>query len=245
MCDAGAVGAGETVLEIGPGTGVLTRELLARGARVVAVEADQRAIDALHETFRAEIEVGKVQIVHGDMRTFSTEDVAKAFGLRDQEYIVVANIPYYLSGLLFRTFLETNIQPKRIVFLVQKEVAMRIARDKKESILSLSVKAFGTPKYVRTVSKGHFNPQPRIDSAIILIDDVNRNNFNNLSSEHFFTLIHLGFGEKRKQLLGNLTKRYEREELVHIFSTLEIPSTARGEDLPLMKWLELAKKLYE
>ena len=96
---------------------------------------------------------------------------------RDKEFKVVANIPYYLSGFLLRTLLENPIQPTTLVFLMQKEVVERIARDPKESILSLSVKAFGVPKYVKTVTRGHFNPKPAINSAILQITGVTSSNF--------------------------------------------------------------------
>lgn len=240
MCDAANIAKGEIVLEIGPGTGVLTRELLARGATVVALEADQRAIEVLGETFAAELASGQLSIHHTDVRTL---DITK-YSFTNHGFTVVANIPYYLSGFLFRTLLEHEIQPKTLVFLIQKEVATRIAREEKESILSLSVKAFGTPIYVRTVAKGHFAPPPKIDSAIIAVTDIGMHNFSHIPPSFFFELLHLGFGQKRKQLLGNLSKNYDRNTLTHIFSTLSLREDIRAEDIPLSKWLLLTEKLY-
>jgi len=244
MCDAASIAPSDIVLEIGPGTGVLTQELLKRGATVIALEADTRALQALHEAFPAEIASKKLQLHHTDVRTL---DLSLISGIKDRQYKVVANIPYYLSGHLFRSFLESTIQPKSLVFLVQKEVAKRITEDisrkGKESILSLSVKAYGTPSYVKTVSKGHFTPPPKIDSAIILIEDISRKNFKNISEELFFELLHLGFGQKRKQLLGNLSKKYSRNALVHVFSTLSLPVSTRAEDVSLQKWLSLVSVL--
>ncbi len=239
MADAGSITASDTVVEIGPGTGMLTRELLERGARVIGIEADMRAIESLNEHFSEEIRLGKLTILHIDIRTFALRDL----GLREHEYKVVANIPYYLSGKLFRTFLETNMQPSNVVFLVQKEVAERIARDEKGSLLSLSVRAYGIPKYVETVKRGNFTPAPKVDSAIISVSDISHKNFLNIDERYFFEALHLGFGSKRKQLLGNLSKVYEREVLTHIFSTLGISLSVRGEDLPLETWLMLVEKL--
>jgi 16S rRNA (adenine1518-N6/adenine1519-N6)-dimethyltransferase len=239
MADAAELEKDDVVLEIGPGTGVLTKELLARAKRVIAIEADARAIELLQERFAAELTAGTLELVAGDARTL---DRAK-LGLTPRGYKVVANIPYYLSGFLFRSFLEEEIQPSCLVFLVQKEVAERIARDKKESLLSLSIRAYGVPHYVKTIKKGNFTPQPKIDSAIIAIRDISKDRFQDISEKTFFTLLHEGFKSRRKQLLGNLSDMYEREAVIHAFSGLKLPLTVRGEDVPLATWFELAALL--
>jgi 16S rRNA (adenine1518-N6/adenine1519-N6)-dimethyltransferase len=241
MADAGDVKRGDTVLEIGPGTGVLTRELLKRGARVVALEADKRAVLVLNETFKSEIANGNLVISHTDVRSLVLSSLAPH--ILPSKYKVVANIPYYLSGMLFRTFLETDMQPSDLVFLVQKEVAERIARDTKESLLSLSVKVYGDPQYIKTIKRGNFTPVPKVDSAIIAIRNISKKRLGTLTETDFFTLIHAGFASKRKQLLGNLSTLFPREVLVHTFSTLGIRPDVRGEDLSLKKWLELLQTL--
>ncbi len=239
MCDAGRVAPGDIVFEIGPGSGVLTKEILVRGATVIALEADARAIEILEKQYTDEIAHGTFHLHHGDARSLNLTDL----GLKNGQYKAISNIPYYLSGHLFRTLLESNCQPSDLVFLVQKEVAARIARDPKESLLSLSVKVFGDPTYIKTVGSGHFTPPPAIDSAIILISNINQENFLDLDSQLFFDLIHLGFASRRKQLLGNLSKQYHRKELTNIFSTLGLPLDVRAEDLSLDKWLTLAKSI--
>ena len=166
---AGRISPGETVLEIGPGTGVLTQALLAAGARVVAIEKDQRAIDGLRERFAAEVADGRLVIQYADI----LETDRASFGLKNGEYALIANIPYYITGAILESFLEYEPRPNRMVLLVQKEVAQRIvARDGKESILSVSVKAFGAPKLVDTVPPGAFTPPPTVDSAILAIENV-------------------------------------------------------------------------
>ncbi len=244
MCDALGVSVNDTVLEIGPGTGVLTKELLQRGAKVIALEADARAIGILKETFKDEIAEGNLVLYHNDVRIL---DLSALPNIADHTFKVVANIPYYLSGFLFRIFLESPVQPTDLVFLVQKEVAKRITselhRGEKESLLSLSVKAYGTPQYIKTVSRGHFTPPPKVDSGIITIRNITRNNFKYIDEALFFEVLHLGFGQKRKQLLGNLSKTYNREALTHIFSTINIPVSTRAEDIPLEKWLMLVDAL--
>jgi 16S rRNA (adenine1518-N6/adenine1519-N6)-dimethyltransferase len=244
MCDAASVTTGDIVLEIGPGTGVLTKELLLRGAKVIALEADNRAIEVLQETFPQQIHEESLEIHHCDVRDL---DLSTIDGIKDHEFKVVSNIPYYLSGMLFRIFLESSIQPTLLVYLVQKEVAKRItteiSKGEKESLLSLSVKAYGTPLYVKTVSRGHFSPAPNVDSAIILVKEINRENFKTLNPDLFFELLHIGFGQKRKQLLGNLSKFYDRTTLTNIFSTLYVPVSTRAEDLSLKKWLTLVSEI--
>lgn len=243
LCDAGEVGPNDAVVEIGPGTGALTSELLKRGAAVIALEADPRAIEVLDERFHAEITRGQLIVKHADVRQFDLSTL----NLPDHSFKVVANIPYYLTGQLFRTFLAGDIQPSQLVFLVQKEVGKRatsdLGRGEKESLLSLSIKAFGEPKYIRTVGKGHFSPPPKVDSAIVSVSGINRDHFQDLSADHFFAVLHLGFGSKRKQLLGNLAKEYERNALIHLFSTVGIELDVRAEDLPLETWLSLASGL--
>ena len=239
MCDAATIKVGDRVLEIGPGTGMLTRELLARGASVVAVEADLRAIAILEETFALEIATGQLALHHLDARTLDPN----ALGLTDHQYKVVANIPYYLSGLLLRTLLESTCQPMTIVFLIQKELAERIARDPKESLLSLSVKAFGTPTYICTIKRGHFQPPPNVDSAIIAVTNISRNRFAAITPTEFFSVLHHGFGQKRKQLAHNLAKLLSAETIRKILAARSHPVTARAEDLSIDDWIYVCTQI--
>ena len=236
LTEAGAVTAADTILEIGPGTGALTKSLLATGATIIAIEADARAVLILETTFATEIASGKLQLHHADARTL---DVS-ALGLTAGTFKVVANIPYYLSGFLLRTLLEGTTKPSTLVFLMQKEVVNRIARDPKESILALSVQAFGIPKYIKTVTRGHFHPSPKVDSAILQITNISNDNFTDTTEPAiFFNLLHLGFGQKRKQLLSNFAKQYDRNVLTEIFAQLHIAPDARAETIPLATWLAL------
>ena len=240
MCEAANVTNGEQVFEIGPGTGALTKVLLEKGALVTAVEADPRALEELTHTFTAELASGALTLHHGDARQITPETV----GFIDHDFKVVANIPYYLSGFLLRNLLESAVQPSTLTFLIQKELAVRIARDKKESLLSLSVKAFGSPTYNKTVARGHFHPMPKVDSAVLTIANISRENFTAFPPTYFFEILHLGLGKKRKQLLTNLCEKYERSTLQTIFTSLNISLSVRGEDLALTTWLTLCNALY-
>ncbi len=239
MVKAANVTSEDVIFEIGPGTGMLTKSLLSTGAKVIAVEADARAVLELQTRFADYITTGKLELHHGDAREVTPETLK----LKDHSFKVVANIPYYLSGFLLRTLLESNTQPTTLTFLIQKELASRITRDKKGSLLSLSVKVFGKPSYYKNVSRGHFNPQPKVDSAILLVEDINKNNLNNERIKHFFEILHLGLGKKRKQLLSNLCAKYERPLLQETFRAEGLSLTVRGEDLTLDKWLGLTAAL--
>lgn len=215
------------VLEIGPGTGMLTRELLAHAGKVIAVEADAELFEKLQNDFKEEIDEGRLELVAGDIRTFDLRSLPKG-------YQVVANIPYYLTGELFRLFLTIDPQPAALTLLVQKEVAERVARSKKESILSLSIKAYGSPEYVFTVKRGAFVPAPKVDSAVLVIRHISRKNFSTQEEEElFFKLIHAGFAHKRKYVRNNL--------LVAGLPAGTIPEKARAEDLTLGAWLALCR----
>lgn len=221
------VGAGDTVLEIGPGTGMLTRELLKRAQVVIAIEADGELYEQLRQDFARDISDGRLELIHGDIRTFDLATLPEG-------YTLVANIPYYLTGEIFRMFLAAMHQPRSMTLLVQKEVADRVvARDHKESILSLSVKAFGTAERAFPVPRGAFRPAPNVDSAVLTIRDISRTNFaDRAAEERFFTLLHAGFAHKRKYLRSNLA--------VAGLPWGGIPEKARAEDIPLSDWLRLA-----
>jgi 16S rRNA (adenine1518-N6/adenine1519-N6)-dimethyltransferase len=245
LCDAGEVVSGDLVLEIGPGTGALTQVLIERGAHVLALEADLRAIEVLEDKFKDEIKSGQLTLEHADVREL---DLSK-LQLKDHGFKVVANIPYYLTGFLFRVLLSRDIQPSTLVFLVQKEVGKRassnIQKGDKESLLSLSLQAFGEVKYVKSVGRGHFTPSPKVDSAIVAVYNINRDKFAEHSADFFFEILHLGFGSKRKQLLGNLAKKYTRARLLQLFNEADIAPDARAEDVPIWKWLTLTRALEE
>lgn len=237
VADAANIQQGDKVLEIGPGEGVLTAVLLARGADVVVVEKDTRLIPLLQEKFAQEIKHKQLTIVEGDALEF---DVPKHLTNKKSVYKVVGNIPYYITGALLRKYLTDEAQPTTLVFLIQKEVAERIARSRKESLLSLSVKAYGTPAYTKTVPRGAFNPPPAVDSAILLVSNISRKNFKNKKhEEQFFTLLHAGFAQKRKLLKRNV-EGVLGSKVENALQDAGIPLNARAEDVPLAQWLALA-----
>lgn len=238
LIDALKLTEGDSVLEIGPGKGALTKELVGRGARVIAVEKDPSLIALLQETFAREIADERLKLVEDDIRNV----LPARLGLTAGSYVLAANIPYYITGEIFRQFLTTEAQPRAIALLVQKEVAERIcARTGKESILSLSVKAFGTASIVTKVPAGCFSPLPSVDSAILLIENISCDFFNDIHEDVFFTLVRAGFASKRKLLTNNLKGLFNSTpEALHICG---IPPKARAEDVSLKQWKCLTEQL--
>jgi 16S rRNA (adenine1518-N6/adenine1519-N6)-dimethyltransferase len=227
---------GDCVLEIGPGKGMLTRELLKTGARVIAVEKDDRLIPILLENFARETREGRFTLIHGDILEIDLSTVIT------EPYKVVANIPYYITGEIFRLFLsDIKNKPTAILLMVQKEIAQRL-KDTKESILSLSVKAYGSVSIVTHVSRGNFFPVPNVDSTVIHIHSIHDPFTDSVHEKRFFEIVKAGFAHKRKKLISNLSDVFEKEEILTLFKQNNISENARSEDIPLETWLALAKK---
>lgn len=243
IVSAGRVDAGDTVLEIGPGEGVLTEALLATGAHIVAVEKDRDLIPILSERFAPELASGQFSLVEADVLDFDPS----RHGLKPGEYKLVANIPYYITGAIFEKFLTEETPPSLMVVLIQKEVATRIvARDGKQSILSISVRAFGAPKITAKVPASAFRPAPKVDSAVLLVDGISNARFSGmkLSKEkaigHFFTIVRAAFAHKRKLLARNLEDVASKEDIRAMLADLSISEKARAEDLPPEAWFRIA-----
>lgn len=239
---AGEVRTGDTVLEIGPGKGALTEELLQTGATVIAIEKDRELFAYLSDKFQTEIYSKKLILIEDDALEFS----ASAYSLKPSAYKLIANIPYNITGLIFRKFLESDHQPERMVLLVQKEVAERIvARDKKESILSISVKAYGNPKIISKVPARYFSPAPKVDSAIIAITNISKQNFVHIDERRFFEVIRAGFAHKRKVLIKNLEEGLglQKDALQKVWQTLKFSQNIRAEEVQIGEWLEIAELL--
>jgi 16S rRNA (adenine1518-N6/adenine1519-N6)-dimethyltransferase len=238
LARAADVHSDETVLEIGPGKGMLTRELLTTGERVIAIEKDELLVAKLQETFAQEISTDHLKIISADIRDITPE---KLF-LQSGKYVLAANIPYYITGEIIRQFLTASAQPRAMALLVQKEVAQRIT-SKKESILSLSVKAYGKPKIIEKVSRKCFSPAPSVDSAILLIDTISRDFFTDLEEERFFAVVHAGFASKRKFVANNPAVKYGKESATKALASAGIDRKERAENIAIDEWKILAQSL--
>jgi 16S rRNA (adenine1518-N6/adenine1519-N6)-dimethyltransferase len=235
LAHAAAVQDEETIVEIGPGKGMLTRELLAIGSNVIAIEKDASLVEKLQEIFTQEIVNDRLKIVSADIRDITPVGL----GLKQSTYIVAANIPYYITGEIIRQFLTATVQPRAMALLVQKEVAQRVT-SKKESILSLSVKAYGLPKIIEKVSRKCFSPAPSVDSAILLINGISRDFFNDFDEAHFFTVVHAGFASKRKFVANNLAVKYGKEKVLQALAMAHINEKERAENISIEQWKKIA-----
>jgi 16S rRNA (adenine1518-N6/adenine1519-N6)-dimethyltransferase len=236
---AGKPNPDETIIEIGPGEGFLTEELLKICNKIVVIEKDHRLIPILNEKFKNDISKGKLTVIEEDILDF---DIEKN-GI-DIKYRIIANIPYYITGQIIRKFLEANKKPISMTLLLQKEVAERIlARDGKESLLSLSVKIFGKPSIVRTVGRGAFNPVPNVDSAVLNIEEISNKKLDGVDQDDFFKVIHAGFAHKRKQLLPNLSNLFNKDMVSQALIDLKINPKIRAEDVKLDDWIKITKKI--
>jgi 16S rRNA (adenine1518-N6/adenine1519-N6)-dimethyltransferase len=275
IIEAGEIKPDDVVLEIGPGKGALTKKLLEHAGLVVAVEKDRELFEFLKIKFEKEIFAGKLILLNEDILEFDINKVISKnpgkqkfsnglAGVGDPEnrgpekifapgvFKLIANIPYNITGAILKKFLTAENQPKLMVLMVQNEVAKRIvARDGKESILSISVKAYGEPKMIMKVPARYFSPAPKVDSAVIAIKNISRKLFieapktvqsstlNKVSMEKFekkfWEIVKTGFAHKRKKLSSNLKNLVKNKNLASVSSL----GNKRAEDLPLKDWIVL------
>jgi len=229
----------DNVLEVGPGLGVLTNELVTRAKRVVAVELDRTLFTILKKTFR---DIRNLQLVREDILEIGPPAIKKM--LDDQSYKVVANIPYNITSNLIRQFLESPARPTKMVLLVQKEVGERIiAEPGQASLLSIAVQLYSVPRIVRVVPADCFYPAPAVDSVIL--DLKVKPELPEIDEKRFFRLLHIGFSAKRKQLQNNLQNglRVTREAACELLESVALGVNVRPQELTLDDWIRLLNKL--
>jgi len=226
----------DTVLEIGAGLGHLTAQLAKSAYRVVAVELDERFIPVLEENL-AEFE--NIKIIQGDILSFKTGDL-----VQEDNYLVVANIPYYITSRIIRNLLESELKPSRIILTIQHEVAQRVcAKTGKMSLLSLSVLMYGEPSLEARIPAGAFYPAPKVDSAVVLVNLYPEPLLDEKGRERFFRMIKAGFLHKRKTLRNSLSKglAWSPAQVENLLLSVGIDPQRRAETLSMDEWLELTR----
>jgi len=225
----------DTVLEIGPGLGSLTRYLAAGAHKVIAVELDEKLFPPLESVIAP---YHNIQLVHGDILGIMPNDI-----IEQQDYLVVANIPYYITSALIRHLLESNPKPRCIVLTIQKEVAQRICADKGDmSLLALSVQVYGQPHIATHIPAGAFYPAPKVDSSVLVVDIHPSPVVPHDLLDTFFLLIKAGFSQKRKKLRNSLAAgmRQTTTDIEKLLRAVGIDPQRRAETLSLEEWGKLS-----
>ena len=238
IVDAADISPDDTIMEIGPGRGFLTKGLAEQAGRVVAVELDDGLVPRLRETFA---DLGHVEIVHGDARTI---DIGSLVGAA-REYKVVANLPYYAATPIVRRFLEATHKPTTLVVMVQKEVGLEMtAPPGKMGILSVATQVYGSARIVTSVPPKAFRPSPNVTSAVVRIDTYSEPLVAFDSADTFFTLVRAGFSAPRKQIHNSLKNGLEigSEQVMALLQSAGISPTRRAQTLSIDEWRDLYRE---
>lgn len=235
MIEAAELDPEETVVEVGPGFGVLTLALAGQAKKVVSFEIEKKL-----ESYWDEISASypNIEIVWGNVLSSFDSCRSKV----PDSYKVVANLPYQITSKILRLFLEEKNPPKQIVVMVQKEVAERMcAKPGDMSLLSVSVQYFGSPHIVTKVSKGSFFPSPKVDSAVVSISQIQAQP----ESERFFQIVRAAFSNKRKQAWKNITTSLgiEGDRVKNVLKECTGSEKIRAQGLSIAQWKEVVKKL--
>lgn len=242
-------------IEIGPGLGTLTSSLFKHFNQVIAIEFDQNLATNLPKSFPGKPltvinkDILSIQHIHALLSPGSSRPSSRGSDpnsrqqapkcARRDEYVVSGNIPYYITSPIIKKLLTDPVPPQKIVLLIQKEVAERIADTKKHTLLSLFVQNRAQVTLGPVVTKQEFTPPPKVDSQVIILVPKNPQ-----VPDEVFPLIKQGFSAPRKKLLSSLAHLKSRAELIRIFQTLNLSPDSRPSDLKLQDWAKLHKILY-
>ena len=234
---AARIAPSDQVLEIGAGLGALTRQLARAAQRVVAVEIDATLMPPLRAVLAG---FPNVELVQADILTL---DLAAHFD--SPGYLVVANIPYYITSVLIRRLLEANMPPARLILTLQKEVAQRItAQPGKHSLLSLSVQVYGQPEIVCGIPARAFYPAPKVASAVVRVELYDQPRIPSANLDTFFRLAKAGFAQKRKTLANTLTAGLSlpNPQVESLLQSASIDPRRRAQTLSLDEWAALTER---
>lgn len=234
MISAGQVNEGDNILEIGPGTGLLTDRLLAKKAKIQALEFDEHWAKELKQNYKTN---DNVQVMHGDIRTFDLDSMPK-------DYKIVANIPYYLTANLLRKLVDTKNKPVVAAILIQKEVAHRITAEAGDaSLISILAQLFYKTSLGPEVPAELFDPPPKVDSQVLILERHDKPVFP--PTKELFQVIKAGFTQKRKKIKAGLSGglHISKEKAVEMLDLANIDSNKRPQELTLEDWHRLSTTL--
>lgn len=236
----------DNVLEIGTGLGTLTCELAAKAKRVVTIEIDKDLIPVLNDTFK---NLENVSLIHGDILKIDLlSHITEHFG--EQSFKVVANVPYYVSTPIIMLFCKKQISPSKMVFMLQKEVAQRIAAHaggKDYGILTLMIQYSYNPKVFASVSPNVFFPPPKVESSILTLEKRQEPIADVLNETVLFDTIKAGFAQRRKTLLNSLSSSgkfgQKKSEIQSVLEKIGIDQNRRAESLDIVDYVSLSNEL--
>ncbi len=257
---AAALQKKDTVLEIGPGLGSLTKEIAEKVRKVIAIEKDRKMCEILKKILKG---LPNIEIINEDILRYK---------LQATSYKIIANLPFYIATPVIRKFLESKKPPKEMILIIQKEVAQKIcARPPKTNFLAIAVQSYSKPKILGYISKKSFWPQPKIDSAIIKIvprlhpafsgkhggqarqlripvsprSRLQRYSQCGQVRDKFFRIVRAGFSYPRKQLASNLSNelKLNKKKINSLLIKNNIQPSQRAETLTIQDWIKLAKVL--
>jgi 16S rRNA (adenine1518-N6/adenine1519-N6)-dimethyltransferase len=223
----------DTVLEIGPGLGTLTSEILRRAEKVIAVEFDSELADKLPKQFPGK----NLQVVNSDILKF---DLTKM----PANYKVVANVPYYITSKIVQMLMTADNKPSIAVLLVQKEVAQRLAANPGDiSILAISAQVFADVYLGDVVPANLFTPPPKVDSQVVVLKTKKTNIFKDIDESDFFKMVKAGFSAKRKKLRSSLSGglNISKSDAESLLEKAKINPDLRAEQLSIADWVRLLK----
>ena len=238
IVEAASVSLQDAILEVGPGLGSLTRLLAIQARQVVAVELDSRLVPALEEVLAP---YPNTRVVQGDILDLNPAELMAG----EPGYLVVANIPYYITSALIRHLLESNVKPQRLVITVQREVAERVTAPPGElSLLALSVQVYGQPRIMAHIPAGAFYPAPKVDSAVVRVDLYSEPRIPSGLLPDFFRLAKAGFSQKRKTMRNALAggMHWSPQQAADILASIGIDPRRRAETLSLEEWEKLVDR---
>ncbi|MGD0779954.1 MAG: 16S rRNA (adenine(1518)-N(6)/adenine(1519)-N(6))-dimethyltransferase RsmA [Dehalococcoidales bacterium] len=244
ILDAAVLTPDDTVIEVGPGLGLMTAELAKRAGWVIAIELDNRLAEILRETLPYENIIVLNEDVLGTDPATLLKGSAPHFPPQLRSYKVVANLPYYITSPVLRHFLEAPVKPSMMVVMVQKEVAKTIvAKAGDRSVLSIAVQFYGRPTIVAEVPAASFYPPPEVNSAVVKIDVYKKPLVPVDDVAGFFKLVRAGFTAARKQVANSLAQGLSlpKEEVLTLLSKAKIDPQRRAETFTLEEWAMLYK----
>ena len=226
----------DNVIEVGPGTGFLTEQLVESANHVMAIEKDRDMVYLLNDRFKG---VKNLELIHEDILKTQISD------LESEAYKVVANIPYYITSPLLKHFLKSNHRPKLMVLLVQKEVAEKICGITGKSMVTIETQLFGKPEIVAMVPAKAFYPAPKVESAVLKIEVFDQPLVEESELKAFLRIVKFGFSQKRKKLSNTLGAglHMKSSEMAEILREADIDPDLRAEHLGIEEWKRLVKVL--